>query len=280
MRVGIVTDSTASLAADDSEREGIEVVPLQVSVDNVSYAEGVDLSADAIAEALQDGHQVTTSRPSPRAFDDAYARLAEQGSDEIVSIHLSGDISGTVECARTAAASSAVPVRVVDTRSVGLSVGFAAGRAARAVRDGADAISAGEAAMENAASSTVLLYVDSLEYLKRGGRVSVASALISSALAVKPVLTVADGTIVALEKIRTQSKALARVEELIVERSQECADGFQIGVQHLANKQRAEYIAEQLAAHLSLDTVPVNEVGAVIAAHVGPGTIAVTLSPR
>ena len=280
MRVGIVTDSTASLSAQDAEREGIIVVPLQVCIDDDTYTEGVDLAADHISEALHDGKQVTTSRPSPQAFHDAYQSLVDDGVDEILSIHLSSNMSGTVESARSAAARCAVPVRVVDTRTVGLASGYAAGRAAEAVRDGADATRAAQVAVASAAASTVLLYVDSLEYLKRGGRVSIAAALIGSALSVKPLLTLDDGTVVALEKIRTRAQALARAEDIIVERARACTAGYQIGVQHLANAERAAEVAQHVAEQLGLDEVPVDQVGAVIGAHVGPGTIAVTLSPR
>src|SRR5690625_6610331 len=97
MRVGIVTDSTASLSAQDAEREGIIVVPLQVCIDDDTYTEGVDLAADQIAEALPDGKQVTTSRPSPQAFHDAYQSVVDDGVDEIVSINLTSNLSGTVD---------------------------------------------------------------------------------------------------------------------------------------------------------------------------------------
>lgn len=279
MRVGIVTDSTASLAPADAQREGIIVVPLQVCIDDDTFTEGVDLSAAAIADALTAGRQVTTSRPSPRAFEQAYAELVEHGVEQIASIHLSAEVSGTAESARQAAASCAVPVRVVDTRTVGIATGLAAGRAAAAARDGADASKAAQAATASAAASTVLLYVDSLEYLKRGGRVGLTSAWIGSVLAVKPLLTLDDGHVVAMEKIRTTSKALSRVDELIVERARACPDGFQIGIQHLANHDRSQQLADSLASQLNLAAVPVDEVGAVIGAHVGPGTIAVTLCP-
>lgn len=279
MRVGIVTDSTASLDVGDAAAEGIEVVPLQVSIDDVAYTENVEISASEIAESLVDGHEVTTSRPSPQAFEAVYSSLVDQGMEQIVSIHLSSEMSGTIESARNASANCAVPVRVVDTRTVGLATGFAAGRAARAVRDGADATHAAQIASAAAASSTVLLYVDSMEYLKRGGRVSLAGALIGSALAVKPLLTLDSGAVRALEKIRTQSKALARVEEVVVERARQCANGYQVGVQHLGNERRARQVADGISEQLELTEVPVNQLGSVIGAHVGPGTIAVTLAP-
>src|SRR5699024_12241364 len=102
MRVGIVTDSTASLSAQDADREGIIVVPLQVCVDDDTYTEGIDLAADQIAEALQDGKQVTPSRPSPQAFHYAYQSQLENGVNEILSIHLSPNTTDTDESIRRA----------------------------------------------------------------------------------------------------------------------------------------------------------------------------------
>jgi DegV family protein with EDD domain len=125
-----------------------------------------------------------------------------------------------------------------------------------------------------------MLYVDTLEYLKRGGRVGSAAALIGSALAVKPLLTLRDGLVVPLERVRTTAKALSRLEALAVEACQACADGFDIGVQHLANESTALAVAERLASTLGRDSIPVDEVGAAIGAHVGPGMVSVTVTPR
>ena len=136
------------------------------------------------------------------------------------------------------------------------------------------------AARDASARSTVLLYVDTLEYLKRGGRIGAAQALIGSALAVKPLLTVDDGEVVPLEKVRTSSKALARLVELAVRAGRACPRGFDTGVQHLAAPERAQGVARQLAEAWGRGEVPVDEVGADIGAHVGPGMIAVTVTGR
>jgi DegV family protein with EDD domain len=124
------------------------------------------------------------------------------------------------------------------------------------------------------------MYVDTLEYLRRGGRVGTATAVIGSALAVKPLLTLRDGVVVPLERVRTTAKALARLEALTVQAAQAAEHGYDIGVQHLADPEVGRQVAERLASALDRDEVPVNEVGTVIGAHVGPGTIAVTVTPR
>jgi len=279
-RIGIVTDSTSSLSAADAVREGIAVVPLQVIIGAETYTEGVDVTADMIAEALASFVPVSTSRPTPDDFLAVYERLAADGAEAIVSVHLSAKMSGTLDSAILASKQASVPVTCIDSMQVGIATGFAAGRAASARDAGEDAIGVAEAAQRAGESSTVLLYVDTLEYLKRGGRVGAAAALIGSALAVKPILTITDGLVVPLERVRTQAKALARLEALAVEKAAACEQGFDVGVQHLASPAVAMAVAERLAGALDLDRVGVDEVGASIGAHVGPGMISVTVTPR
>ncbi len=279
--VAVVTDSSSSLAVADAERERIRVVPLKVVIGADTYDEGSpEVTADMIAESLATFVPVSTSRPTPEDFLAVYEELAAGGAEAIVSVHLSAKMSGTHDSARLAADRSPIPVAVVDTRQVGLGVGFAAGRAA-AARDAGGDVDAVVAAAERAAeSTTVLLYVDTLEYLRRGGRVGSAAALIGSALAVKPILTLTDGKVAPLEKVRTTTRALGRLEALTVEAAEVCEDGYDIGVQHLANLAIAEQVAGHLADRLGRDSVPVDEVGAAIGAHVGPGMVSVTVTPR
>lgn len=279
-RIAIVTDSTSSLAPADAERQGISVVPLQVIIGAETYTEGVDVTADMIAEALATFVPVSTSRPTPDDFLAVYERLASEGADAIVSVHLSAKMSGTLDSAILASKQASVPVTCIDSTQVGIATGFAAGRAADARDAGEDAIGVAAAAARAGESSTVLLYVDTLEYLKRGGRVGAAAALIGSALAVKPILTITDGLVMPLERVRTQAKALGRLEALAVEKARTCDEGFDIGVQHLASPAVASSVAERLATALGLDSVGVDEVGASIGAHVGPGMVSVTVTPR
>jgi DegV family protein with EDD domain len=278
--IAIVTDSTSSLSPEDAVREGITVVPLQVIIGADVYTEGVDVTADMIAEALGSFVPVSTSRPTPDDFLAVYRRLADEGATAIVSVHLSNKMSGTLDSAVLAAKQSPVPVTCIDSTQVGVATGFAAGRAAQARDAGEDVAGVAAAARRAGESTTVLLYVDTLEYLRRGGRVGAAAALIGSALAVKPILTITDGLVVPLERVRTQAKALARVEALAVEAATACGNGFDIGVQHLAGLSSATTVAGHLAATLKVESIPVDEVGAAIGAHVGPGMISVTITPR
>jgi DegV family protein with EDD domain len=277
-RVAVVTDSTAYLPADMVDRYRLTVVPLQVVVGGRSLAEGVEVTSAEVAAALREWRPVTTSRPAPQTFVEAYRRL---DVPEIVSVHLSADLSGTVDAARMAAkevAEDGVSVTVVDSRSLGMGLGLTARAAAEAVEQGADAEAAARVARRYALEIGIWLYVDTLEYLRRGGRVGAAAAMVGSALAVKPLLHLADGRLEPLERVRTAGRALARLEELAVRAA---GDGpVDLAVQHLAAAERAEDMAERLRRRVpQVRSLTVGEVGAVVGAHVGPGMLGVVVAP-
>jgi DegV family protein with EDD domain len=283
--VALVTDSTASLPAAAVHRHDITVVPLQVVIGASSYDEAVPgveggVGPDMLADALRQWTPVSTSRPNPEVMLETYQRLAAEGAGSIVSVHLSGELSGTFESAQLAAARASIPVHPVDSRQVGIGTGFAVLAAARARDLGASAAEVAEAARRQAADTSSLFYVDTLEYLRRGGRVGATAALVGSALAVKPILEVAGGRIGPRERVRTAGKALARLEELAVEAAG--AGPVSVAVAHLASPDRAEQLAahltERLAGQLEDREVLVGEIGAVLGAHVGPGMVAVSVA--
>jgi DegV family protein with EDD domain len=280
-RVALVTDSTASLPPDLVAEHDLTVVPLQVVIGATSYDEGVEGGATPgmLAEALRTWTPVSTSRPNPEVMLETYERLAAGGAEAIVSVHLSGELSGTFESAQLAAGRAPVPVHPVDSRQVGIGTGFAVLAAARARRRGATAEELVTAARRQAEDTASLFYVDTLEYLRRGGRVGAAAALVGSALAVKPILEVTDGRIGPRERVRTAAKALARLEELAVEAARD--DPVSVAVAHLASPDRAdqlaEHLRERLGGQLEDRAVLVGEVGAVLGAHVGPGMVAVSV---
>ena len=277
-RVAVVTDSTAYLPSAQAAAAHVTVVPVQVIVGGETLDE-TDVSPADIAEALREWRPISTSRPSPSAFVQAYQALALGGAQEIVSVHLSGAMSATVESAELAAKEVSVPVRVIDSRSIGMGLGFPVLSAAQAASDGAEAATVEEIARRRSAAASVLFYVDTLEYLRRGGRIGKAAALVGSALSVKPLLHLVDGHVTPLEKVRTTSKALARLGELAVEGVGEGA--ADIAVQHLANADRAYALAARIQESAGdAVAVTVGEVGAVVGAHVGPGMIAVAVCPR
>lgn len=281
-RVVVVTDSAAMLPPDVAEASGVVVMPLQVIIGDEAYDEGTpEASPAAVAAVLTAKGRVSTSRPAPAAFGELYARLAAEGAEEIVSVHLSGDMSGTLESAQVAARTAPVPVTAVDTRTVGPCQGMAAVAAATAARQGATAAEAAKAAMARAEASTSFFYVDTLEHIRRGGRIGAAAALVGTALAVKPLLAVEEGRIVSRERVRTSTRALARLEDLAVEAVGE--EQVEVFVAHMATPDRAEALAERLTERLGdrLADRPVRcaELAAVLGAHVGPGMLAVAVAP-
>lgn len=280
-RVAVVTDSTASLPPGLAGPPGsaeILVVPLQVVVDGVGYREGIDLGPGRLVEALRSGASVTTSQPGPETFAEVYRQATAAGAREIVSVHLSGRLSGTVASAEAAARTCDVPVHVVDSLTVGMALGFAALRAS-ASRADADPDVVARSAERVAAGSTVLFAVDSLEHLRRGGRLGPMAATLGTVLGLRPVLGVRDGRLEVVEKARTGARARARVIELTA------ADALRRGrcdlaVHHLGQPESAQEVAERLraACGAAVRDVHVAEISAVVGAHVGPGLLATVVS--
>ena len=283
MPAAIVTDSTAMIPADVAAERGIVVVPLQVVIGAQVLDEGADgATPEVVAEALRAFKPVSTSRPAPTVLLEAYEAAARAGATEVLSIHLSGEMSGTFESAQLAAREASIPVTPVDSRQVGVATGFATLAAHDVLASGGSAEEAATAARSRAAASSSLFYVDTLEYLRRGGRIGAAAALFGGALSVKPLLQIEDGVVATLEKVRTAARALSRLEELAVQAAGDRE--VDVCVAHLASPDRAGQLAEHLSTRLADQLggreVWCGELGAVLGAHVGPGMLAVCVAPR
>jgi DegV family protein with EDD domain len=279
-RVAVVTDSTAYLPASLTDRYGVSVVPLQVSVGGAAGTEGGEVTPTDVARALAERRvTVTTSRPAPEDFASAYRSAFAGGADAVLSVHLSAVLSGTCQSAALAAEQVDGPVEVVDSGSVAMGLGFVVLAAAEAADAGADLAAVSAAARSTMERTTILFYVDTLEYLRRGGRIGAAAALLGTALAVKPILHVQDGAVVVREKVRTAGRAVARLEDLAVEAS---GGGLcDLAVHYLAAERRAAELRDRLVGRLpGVDRVVVSEVGAVVGAHTGPGVLGVVVVRR
>lgn len=280
MPTAVVTDSTSYLPAHLVRERGIRVVPLEVRLGDRVGREGVDIDAAELSAALADRQlDVQTSRPTPAEFAACYRAALAGGAGEVVSVHLSRELSGTWEAARVAADEVGPDrVRVVDSRAAAMGLGYAV----LAAVDAADA-GAGGAAVEAAAAGVaqrcrVFFSVDTLDRLRRGGRIGATAALVGTALSVKPLLHVEDGRIVPLEKVRTTVRAAQRLVELAVRAA---GDGpVDVAVHHLGAPARADALAAELRGRLpGLGRLVVSEVGAVIGAHVGNGLLGVVVVP-
>lgn len=284
MPVAVVTDSTAYLPEGFAIRQAVSVVPLHVLVDEAGGLDGVDFGPAELAKALDDHKTVMTSRPTPAELADAYRIALREGADAVVSIHLSRDLSGTWEAARLAAEEVGAEIgepgaiRVVDSRTTAMGLGFAVLAAATAASRGNTSAQVERVATDVASRTKTFFCLQTLEHLRRGGRIGPAAALVGSALAVKPLLHVAGGQIVPLEKVRTTSRAAARMVELTV---QAAGDGpVGLAVHHLGAPERAAELATRLEECLPNSAgCLVSEVGAVIGAHTGMGVLGVVVLP-
>ena len=280
MPVAVVTDSTSSLPEGLAAQRDIRVVPLSVRLGAQVGREGVEIDTTQLCAALADRRlDVQTSRPAPAAFLDCYRAALDAGASAVVSVHLSRELSGTWEAARLAADEiGADRVRVVDSRAACMGLGYAVLAAADTADDGGGIDEVAAAATDVARRCRIFFSLDSLERLRRGGRIGAAAAWVGSALAVKPLLHVAHGRILPLEKVRTTARAAQRLVELAVQAAGE--GPVDVAVQHLAAAARAEEVAARLRERLDVARLLVSEVGAVIGAHVGTGLVGVVVVPR
>lgn len=277
--IAVVTDSSAYLPAGTAEELGIGVVSLQVTVDGRNHLDGNELDSAGLVAALGRRSRVTTSRPSPAEFGARYTELLAAGAPGIVSVHLSRALSGTWEAARLAADQvDPSHIRVVDSRSAGMGLGFAAMAASAAAANGADLDGCYCAAVSVAERSRTYFSVDTLEHLRRGGRIGPTAALVGTALSVKPLLHMQDGRILPLEKVRTSVRARARLVDLAVEAAG--TGPVELAVHHLDAPERAAELAAALRGRLPISNAcHVSEVGAALGAHAGPGMLGVVVLP-
>lgn len=277
--VAVVTDSTADLPADLAEERNIRVVPMSVTFGRDTYISRITISDEDFFDRLATSSVLpTTSQPAPRWFEEAYLDARDDGCAGVVSIHLSGKLSGTVEQARRLAREAPLPVEVVETGHVagGLALAvLAADRAARAGGSVPDVVRAAQATAD-AARSWIL--VDTLDYLRRGGRLTGAKALVGTMLRVKPILSVDDGVVEVVERARTTTRGVASMAA----RAARHLDGRPAHaiVSHAVAPERAELVWQALEnAGIEVAARLETRVGPVLGTHAGPGTVSVAVAP-
>ncbi len=275
MPVAVVTDSTHYLPAALLQQHDIGQVSLYVNRDGASTRESEIADLDAFYGELRDASQLpTTSQPSVGDFLAVYEPLLAAGHD-VVSIHLAGGISGTVESARQAAAAATAErgrIEVLDSRMACGAQGLAVLAAVAGGAQGTDAAVAGAQAAIDALQRRFIFAVDTLEYLRRGGRIGTAQAWLGGALKIKPILTL-DGEITPIERVRTSKRSFERMVQVARDLAEAGSDGW--CVQHIQAPDEAARLAD--AAQEIIGTPPrfVSEVGPVIGSHVGPGLLGI-----
>ncbi|MEV4901469.1 DegV family protein [Citricoccus sp. NPDC055426] len=281
-RTAIVTDSSASIPAQVVAHplaKGLRQVPMPVMLGQQIHTEGTSELMRELPLALAAGTSVKTSRPAPGSFSAVYQELAESGFEQIISIHISGQLSGTVEAARLAGREALIPVTVVDSHTTGFALGTVVLDAVIAAGFGTPADQILARVDEGTQEAEVFFTVPNLDQLRRGGRIGTMAGLLGTLLNVKPVLTLQDGIVSLVDRPRTTARATERLVEL----AEEAVQGVEgrrerLAIHGFGNESAAHELAWRLQ-HLSALPIPVIPLPAVLAAHLGLGALGVTLNP-
>ncbi|MFI5609646.1 DegV family protein [Amycolatopsis sp. NPDC051903] len=273
--IAVVTDSTSCLPDKLAARWGIGVVQVQLHVGNHMDDEHRFDRADLIT-AMKAGQRVSTSPPDPGAFFWTYQDAAARGAAAIVSLHISGRLSETVQAAREAAQQVRIPVHIIDSGTASMSLGYAAISGARVAAAGGQLVRVLEAAERRVRSATELIYVDTLEYLRRTGRVGAAQSLVGTAFAIKPLLTVRNGEVSPLARVPGTKRAMNRLVDLAVKAAGD--KRVDIAVTRFGSDE-TEVVRRLKERIPGITEVVSGDASTVIGAHVGPGALSITVSP-
>ena len=277
MSVGIVTDSTCYLPTEVIAELGIEVVPLQVISNGVAFNEVGGITVDEVATTLRSGKSVTTSRPNPEVFVAAFEKLHNAGHESIVSVHLSSELSGTYESAVLASRKVDFQVDVVDSRGIAMMLGFAVQAGAKLANSGGSHAEVLELIKRKCAGASIVFYVDSLEFLEKGGRITAMQAKMGASMNLKPLLHMINGKVEQQELVRSSEKSIARMIEIVGAAARIKSE---IAIHHVEALDAANSVAQQLKELTGIATISVTSAGAVVGTHVGPGALAVVVSPQ
>jgi DegV family protein with EDD domain len=278
-QVTIVTDSTADLPPELVARHGIHVVAQNVIWGGQTYRDRIDMDSPAFYARLRsDPEFPKTSQPSVGAFQEVWRAAAGPERRPILSVHVSGSLSGTVATAETAREQMAdYPIEIIDSRSVSLALGYAVLAAARLASAGHSPADCAAAVRAITPHMQMFFMVDTLEYLHRGGRIGGATRLLGTMLNLKPLMQIIDGRVEPLERVRTRGKALEKMVETARARAGE--QPVRLGVLHVAAAAEAARLAETLRGQLSVTELLEAEATPAIGAHVGPGMLGMVLYP-
>lgn len=285
MNVKIVADSASDLSIDYYNEYNIEMIPLNIHLDEKAYADVNEIDPKTIYDAMRNGKSPKTSQPAPEAFKSIFTEYAEK-NEPLVYVSFSSELSGTYQSAKimeeiVKADYPDAPIHIVDSKCASIGYGLVVLHVAKLAKDGATVDEIVEAAKYQAEHMEHIFTVDDLEYLYRGGRVSKTSAFVGGLLKIKPILNVSDGKLVPIEKIRGSKKVLGRMVELMDERGTDFKNQT-IGICHGDDFERATVLAEMIEEKYGVDKndIVIEMIGAVIGAHVGPGTLGLFFSDK
>jgi DegV family protein with EDD domain len=271
MTVRIVTDSTCDLPAETIARYGIHVIPLYINVDNQGYLDGIDISREEFYTRLPfSPTHPTTAIPSMERFIAAYNGLADEGASEVLSIHISPTLSGVLNVASAAAREiTSTQVTVFDSRQLSLGTGFLVETAANMAAVGSSIAEILRILDDQVKRTSVFAALDTLEFLKRSGRMNRYLAGVATLLQIKPIMTMHDGK-PGSERLRTRDRALKRVVEMLVMAGQL----ERVAIVHTHASQEILTELRSMAAHLlPQGSILTADITPVIGAHIGPGAV-------
>lgn len=270
MTIRIVTDSTCDLPPDRVARWGIQVVPMYINVGDQGFRDGVDLTREAFYQRLPAFPvHPTTAAPSPEAFRSIYAALAAEGATHILSIHVAGTLSAVVNVARSVAREiTAVPITVIDSQQLSLGIGFLVETAARLAVLGRSVVDILAAVQDQIARTQVFAALDTLEYLRRSGRLNGLLAGFGTILQLKPLLTLSHG-VAGTERVRTRRRATERLLEML----RAVGPLEQVALLHAHAVDRANELRGLAAEWLPAGEILTVDITPVLGAHLGPGAV-------
>ncbi|MBV8529300.1 MAG: DegV family protein [Candidatus Dormibacteraeota bacterium] len=271
--IHIVTDSTADLSPADAGRLGVTVVPLTVRFGEEQFQDGVDLDSDAFyAKLASSSVNPTTSQPTPEQFQRAYAPLLQNPEDQVVSLHISGKLSGTLQSANIARQElDAGRIHLVDSETVSAGLQFLVQAAAEDIAAGLDAGTVAQRAEARRSKVTIYVLLDTLTYLQRGGRIGRAQALIGSLLGVKPLLTTKDGEVGPQARVRSRRQGIEMITELLQER----LPLRRVAAFHCGAPELLPVLEKRLRAALPDVEIVTGQVGPVVGVYTGPGGVGI-----
>jgi DegV family protein with EDD domain len=278
MTIKIVTDSTADLPPVLAKELGITVVPLYVRFGDKTYRDGVDITGDEFYKRLlTDPIHPNTSQPTPQDFTDVYRELSQK-ADGIVSIHISGKLSGTCSSALQAkeVVAAECPVEVIDSKTTSMALGLIVMAAVKIANTGTSVKQVAEDVKQVVSSVKLLVLFNTLKYLAKGGRIGKAKSMLGSVLNVKPLLAIKDGEFVPVAQVRSRSKGIDKLFDFAIG----TPNVEDMTVIHSTTSDEAESLASRIGTEIKLEQVRIARLGPVLGVHGGPGVLAVAFRQK
>lgn len=275
----LITDSTADLPPDLVEKYDIEIVPLKIHLGEETYRDYFDINLDEFYNQLRTTDLFpTTTQPSPQDFVETYRKLSLE-DDCLISIHISSKLSGTYQSAMMAVQQlPKLKIHLIDSQQASLALGMTVIAAAKAIEEKKEVDEVLSLINDIISQTKIYFSVDSLEYLRRGGRIGKAQSLLGAILKIKPLLALKDGEVVPVEKLRGQQRLIRRIVQLVQDEAINIR-ALRVCLMHAGNEELLSILSQQLEGIENLELACTGKIGGVITSHIGPGAIGISYYP-